>query len=142
MTTSSRRGDELLSAVARLHRWATRNASLDLPTAQGRVLALVAELGPSRIGDLAAADHCSQPTMTTQVQRVEARGWVTREADPADARAWLVGITPEGRQALRTARAARGKAVQPLLDSLSREDAAVLERAAEIMHSMVSAARG
>ncbi|KNX38912.1 MarR family winged helix-turn-helix transcriptional regulator [Luteipulveratus halotolerans] len=141
MTSSTRRGDELLSAVARVHRWATRHADLDLPSAQGRLLALVAELGPSRIGDLAAADHCSQPTMTTQVQRVEANGWVTREADPADARAWLVQITPEGRAILRAARAERGKAIQPLLDALSDEDKATLERAAQIMHQMVATSR-
>ncbi|AKU14788.1 MarR family winged helix-turn-helix transcriptional regulator [Luteipulveratus mongoliensis] len=141
MTPKTRRGDELLSAVARLHRWATRHADLDLPSAQGRLLALVAEMGPARIGDLAAADHCSQPTMTTQVQRVEAQGWLAREADPGDARAWLVRLTPEGKAVLRTARAARGKAVQPLLDGLSPEDAATLDRAAEIIHSMVVAAR-
>ena len=60
--------------VARLNRLATQRAGLEVPYAQVRLLAQVEEQGPARISALAAADHCSQPTMTTQVQRLEAEG--------------------------------------------------------------------
>ena len=86
--------DDLLRAAARLSRWANRHADLGLPWAQARVLALVDELGPARITALAAADDSSQPTMTTQVQRLEADGLVTRIPDPADGRGKLVTLTP------------------------------------------------
>ena len=92
-TDAEQLGSDLLSVVARLNRLATQRAGLEVPYAQVRLLAQVEEQGPARISALAAADHCSQPTMTTQVQRLEMEGWVTREADPADARAVLVTIT-------------------------------------------------
>lgn len=139
--TKTRRGDELLSAVSRLHRWATRHADLEIPSAQARLLGLVSELGPARIGDLAQADHCSQPTMTAQVQRVESMGWLEREPDPGDARAWLVRLTPEGKTVLKSARSARSRAITPLLASLTEEEAAVIDEASAIIQRMVIAAR-
>lgn len=135
--TTSERGERLLVAVARLQRWATRHADMKIPSAQGRLLSLVQEIGPSRIGDLAQADHCSQPTMTTQVQRLEKLGWLTRRPDPDDARAWLVEITPDGTDQLSSARDARTGAIRELLASLSQEEQDVLEEAAAIMQKMV-----
>ncbi len=75
-------GNELLRSAARLSRWASRHASFDVPFAQARLLALLDELGPSRVSALAAADHSSQPTITTQLQRLEASGWVHRAIRP------------------------------------------------------------
>ena len=81
MTEPTTLGNELLRSAARLSRWASRHASFDVPFAQARLLALLDELGPSRVSVLAAADHSSQPTITTQLQRLEASGWV-RSRDP------------------------------------------------------------
>jgi DNA-binding MarR family transcriptional regulator len=123
MDERSELGNELLRAVARLNRWATRHASLDVPMAQARLLGVLDELGPARVSTLATADHCSQPTMTAQVQRLEAEGWAHRVPDPADARAALVSLTPEGTEALRRAREARVAVLSPALESL--DDAGV-----------------
>lgn len=54
-----------------------------------RLLAIVEERGPIRIGDLAHADQTSQPAVTRQASRLEELGWVERIGDPADARATL-----------------------------------------------------
>jgi DNA-binding MarR family transcriptional regulator len=116
-------GNSVLRSAARLTRWASRNASFDVPMAQTRLLALVEELAPARISALAAADHTSQPTMSTQVQRLEAEGWTERVPDPADARASLVSLTAAGRAALGTARRARLEALSPVFDQL--DDAAI-----------------
>lgn len=137
MMYSQQRGERLLAAVARLNRWASHHSHIEVPTAQARLLALVESIGPARISELAAADHSSQPTMTTQVQRVEASGWVTRRSDPNDARAWLVDLTDSGRQVLRDARAARAEALAPLLETLDDEALEVLDRATLIMERMV-----
>lgn len=131
-------GDELLRSVARLHRWATRKAAMDVPPAQMRLLALVGDIGPARIGDLAEADHSSQPTMTSQIQRAETRGWVTRTPDPDDARASLIALSAKGERELATARASRTAAITPLLDGLSQRDAATLNRAIAIVDSLIT----
>lgn len=136
-TGSPELGVELLHTVARLNRWATRRADLEIPPAQGRILALLNELGSSRIGDLAEADHCSQPTMTTQIQKLEALGWVARKTDPGDARARRIQVTPEGERVLLAARAARGEAVRELVESLSAREREVLSDALDIMQRMV-----
>ena len=131
-------GSDLLSVVARLNRLATQRAGLDVPYAQVRLLAQVEEQGPARISTLAAADHCSQPTMTTQVQRLEAEGWVTREPDPADARAVLVAITPAGAAALQGARERRADVVAPHVAALPPAKRDVLTEAVSILQGLVA----
>jgi DNA-binding MarR family transcriptional regulator len=125
--------------MARLQRWATRHARLAISPAQARLLAEIEELSPSRIGDLARADHCSQPTMSTQVQRLEELGLASRESDPADARAVLITITMAGQGVLSEMREARAAAVAPLLADLSLEDRERLSDAVEILVRLIDA---
>ena len=113
--------EDLLRSAARLSRWANRHADLDPPAAQARVLSLIEELGPARVTTLAAADDTSQPTMTTQVQRLEAEGWVTRATDPADGRASLVTLTAAGVEALAGVRRARARTLGPVIEGLGAD---------------------
>jgi DNA-binding MarR family transcriptional regulator len=131
-------GSDLLSVVARLNRMATQRAQIDVPYAQARLLAQVEEQGPARISALAAADHCSQPTLTAHVQRLEAEGWVRRATDAADARAVLVTITPAGRAALNQARKRRAEVVAPYLAALPPEDLDVLANAVDILRRLLA----
>lgn len=130
-------GERLLQAVARLHRWATRHAELEVSPAQARLLALMNEVGPARVGDLAEADHCSQPTMTAQVQRLQARGWAEREPDPTDGRASLVRLTSAGSTVLRRARKALAAVVSPLLADLTPHEQQVIDEAVAILTRLV-----
>jgi DNA-binding MarR family transcriptional regulator len=130
-------GNDLLRSSARLTRWASRHASFDVPYAQARLLALLDELGPSRVSTLADADHSSQPSMTTALQRLEAQGWAHRVADPADARASLLSLTPAGRAALEDVRAARLAVLAPLLDDLDEEDLTRLRGAVEVIDGLL-----
>ena len=139
MTTS--RGDRLLLVVARLNRWASRHAQLPAPAAQLRLLSLINDLGPSRIGDLATADNSSQPTMTTQVKRLEGLGLVNRSQDARDGRATLVTMTPAGRETLTKAREARAEVVVPLLDGMSEDELATLDAALEILEGRLAKQR-
>ena len=115
-------GVDLLGVVARLNRLATQRTQLPLPWAQARLLGTVEDQGPTRISDLAALDHCSQPTMTMQVRRLEDAGLVTRTADPADARAVLIEITPAGKETLRRVRADRAAVIDPYIAALDNDD--------------------
>ena len=140
MTTPVSLGNDLLRSSARLSRWASRNASFDVPFAQARLLALLDELGPARVSALAAADHSSQPTVTSQLQRLEVHGWLHRAADPDDARASLVSLSNAGRAKLEELRAARVAVLTPLLDELDDEGVADLRVAVKVIGRLLDAA--
>jgi DNA-binding MarR family transcriptional regulator len=125
MTTRANPANDLLRVAARLSRWASQVASFDIPFAQARLLGLVDEHAPVRVSTLAARDHSSQPTVTAQLQRMEAAGWVRREVDPADARATLVSLTAEGTAALIRVRDARAAVLEPFVNRL---DGPAIER--------------
>jgi DNA-binding MarR family transcriptional regulator len=132
---------DLLSVVARLNRLATQRVKLELPYAQARLLSTIDDQGAARISDLAAFDHCSQPTMTTQVRRLEDAGLVSRITDPADARAVLISITPQGREALARVRADRGAIIDPYLERLDAADRESLTEAVRVMRAILTDAR-
>jgi DNA-binding MarR family transcriptional regulator len=69
-------------------------------------LLLVPLLGGGRhASDLAESLGVSRQAVAQVVTRLELNGYLTRIADPGDARAKLVCLTPRGRAALRTMRA-------------------------------------
>lgn len=133
-------GNDLLRSAARLSRWASRNASFDVPFAQARLLALLDELGPSRVSVLAAADHSSQPTITTQLHKLEAAGWVCRHVDPDDARASVISMTEAGQAALAEVRRARLAALAPALDQLDDTGRDRMRVAVEVINELLNAA--
>lgn len=133
----SRLGEDLLSVVARLNRMATQRIQMPLPAAQARLLSTIENYGEARICDLAAVDHCSQPTMTTQVRRLEEAGLVTRTVDPGDARAVRIRITPEGTHVLNQVRADRAAAIEPQLDRLEPGDREVLADAVTVLRRLL-----
>jgi DNA-binding MarR family transcriptional regulator len=130
-------GVELLSVVARLNRLASQRTRLPLPWAQGRLLSTIDDQGAARISDLATLDHCSQPTMTMQVRRLEDAGLVTRTTDPDDARAVLIRMTPKGVRTLTQVRAQRGAVIDPHLDRLDPDDRETLAAAVQILRRLV-----
>jgi DNA-binding MarR family transcriptional regulator len=126
-----------LGVVAKLNRLATQRARLPLPWAQARLLSTIKDQGPSRISELAALDHCSQPTMTMQVRRLEDAGFVTRTPDPADARAVLIEITPAGCETLRQARAGRVAVIDPHLAVLDDDDRQTLAAGVRVLQRLL-----
>lgn len=130
-------GADLLAVVARLNRLATQRIQMPLPAAQARLLATIEAHGEARIGDLASVDHCSQPTMTTQVRRLEDAGLVTRTVDPGDARAVRIRITPDGIRTLNAVRADRAAAIEPQLALLEPADREVLTEAVGVLRRLL-----
>lgn len=131
-------GADLLHVVARINRLATQRARLPLPFAQARLLSTIEDKGPTRISDLAVLDHCSQPTMTTQVRRLEDGGYVSRTVDPDDARAVLVQITSKGVETLRQVRADREAAIEPYLERLDASDRQALSDAVRVLRGLLA----
>lgn len=132
---------DLLATVARLNRLATQRVRMTLPYAQARLLSAIEDKGSARISDLAALDHCSQPTMTTQVRRLEDAGMVSRTTDPIDARAVLISITPNGVATLAQVRTDRGAVVDPYLERLDDADRQTLVDAVRIMRGLLENAQ-
>ena len=134
-------GADLLAVVARINRLANQRIELPLPFAQARLLATIEDQGQTRISELAAIDHCSQPTMTTQVRRLEDAGLVSRIEDPADARAVLIGITDEGRATLNRVRADRSAAINPYLEHLDGAQRDALVEAIQVLRGLLDDAQ-
>ncbi|MGH3674677.1 MAG: MarR family winged helix-turn-helix transcriptional regulator [Mycobacterium sp.] len=130
-------GADLLAVVARLNRFATQRARMSLSFAQARLLSTIEDQGAARISDLAALDHCSQPTMTMQVRRLEDAGLVSRTNDPDDARAVLIRITPKGIRTLRQVRVDRGRTIDPYLEQLDARDRQTLAAAIRVLHRLL-----
>src|ERR1700734_1556260 len=85
-------------ALARLSRRMRRHALAGLTPTQLVALSTVERAGPLRLGDLAAA------TLTRMVAVLGDLGYVRRDADPRDARASTLAITPGGHETLERLR--------------------------------------
>ena len=91
-------------AIARLSRRLRRHALAGLTPTQLAALSTVEQSGPLRLGDLAAAEGIAPSTLTRLVAVLEELGYVQRYADPKDARASTLAITPKGHQTLERLR--------------------------------------
>lgn len=129
-------GEDLVSTSARLARWAPKDG-FRLSLAASRILVRLLDHGPCRIGDLAAYERSSQPTVTNHVKRLEAIGLVARRADPADARAWMIELTDAGRAELDSMRRTLGANLEPLLAQLSPADLQALRSGIEAMRRLM-----
>jgi DNA-binding MarR family transcriptional regulator len=91
-------------ALARLSRRLRRHEVAGLTPTQLAALATVDSSGPLRLGDLAAAEGVAPSTLTRIVSVLEDLGYVQRDADPKDARASTLAVTPKGHETLEQLR--------------------------------------
>lgn len=67
-----------------------------------QLLRLIERSGPQRVGRLAAGRAASVATVSARIDRLERKGFVTRQRDPLDRRAVVVELTETGRTVART----------------------------------------
>ena len=91
-------------SLARLSRRMRRHQLAGLTPTQLAALSTVERAGPLRLGDLAAAEGIAPSTLTRMVAVLEDLGYVQRDADPKDARASTLAITPKGHETLERLR--------------------------------------
>lgn len=84
-----------------------REVHPDLESAAYGLLVRLDECGRQRATELAAYIGVGKATMSRQLRALEDLGLVARAPDPADGRAWLVDLTPEGRSRVQRVRDAR-----------------------------------
>ena len=104
---------DAVRTLARLSRLLERGAG-DLSLAQFRVLAMVDD-GGDRASWLADRLALARPTITSIVDGLVERGYLTRTADAGDRRVTRIALTQRGRRALEAAEAAMAERLQEVL---------------------------
>ncbi|MDN5687133.1 MAG: MarR family transcriptional regulator [Brachybacterium sp.] len=127
----------LALVCSQFSRLAARRSDVGVGTVSWRVVATIERHGPLRLSEIADRERVSRPTATTVIKRLEEEGLVQREPDPADSRSSLVSTTERGAAQLAAWRAQLAVGVGGLLDPLSAEDRATLDRAASILANLV-----
>lgn len=117
--------DLMAGLVALFHReYEEAAAARSLTGAQAKVLALLRR-GPMPMRHIAQTLSCEPSNITGIVDRLEGRGFVTREADPQDRRVKLVAATDSGGVASEELRESLNFAREPLA-ALNDEERAQL----------------
>jgi len=131
-------GEDLISTAARIVRWVPKENGFNISLAAARLLARLHDSGPTRISELAAAERCSQPTITNHIKRLEAAHLVDRAADPRDARAWMIKLTKKGNQQLSLMRDSIGTTLEPYLATMSKRDLKALRDGVDAMRRLMA----
>jgi len=123
-------------AIARLSRRLRRHELAGLTPTQLAALSTVERSGPLRLGDLAAAEGIAPSTLTRLVAVLEELGYVQRCADPKDARASTLAITPKGHETLERLRAEGTALLTQSLMLLTAEQRAALAAAVPALEQL------
>lgn len=123
---------DLRLAAMRISRRIRLESDDDVAPHQFSVLVRLHE-SPRTIGELAAIERLSAPSMTRTVSGLVERGLVAREEHPEDGRQVIVTLTDEGRASVRETKRRRDQWMAVRLADLDAEDLEVLRRATAIL---------
>ncbi|MCC6315739.1 MAG: cytochrome P450 [Thermomicrobiales bacterium] len=134
---------QILELLPPLGRWATERVqrvgeAFDLSLRQYAVLRAIRD-GVTSPGELARRWQVTGAVITGLVDRLERRGLVRREADPADRRRQRLALTDDGRQAAATVERALVDELAGELARSSADDRACLDRALTLLARALSA---
>lgn len=101
-------------------------------------LSVLAFGGPTSLSGLARAEQVTPATMSKLVSDLVAEGLVAKRADREDKRGVRIEVTAKGRALMEEGRRRRLTLLQKRLAKLSRDERALLDRAAEIMLKLSS----
>jgi len=128
----------LYLAVGRLSR-SLRQAGVPGP-GHGAIsaLATLVNSGQLRLGDLAAKEGVAAATMSRIIASLVEAGYVSRESDPVDRRAWLAKATEEGERLVSGVRSTRVQELNRRLDRLSPEHREALTAAIPALEALIA----
>lgn len=89
---------------------------------QFRLIVLASSLGPIRSSDLAERLAVSTSTLTRNVDRLVAGGWVRRRVNESSRRETLIEVTDQGRVLVHEVMDRRRAELRGVLDGLGDED--------------------
>jgi DNA-binding MarR family transcriptional regulator len=114
--------DRLHSAAVHVLRRVRRTDPLTgVSAAQLSVLSVLMG-GPRTIGELAAAEQVTPPTMSKLIVEMEAAGLASRSRDATDGRVVWIASTPSGQQVLARGRELRVATLSRYIENLSISD--------------------
>ena len=109
---------------ATLDALAARLKGLNLTASEINVLANLADGRTRSIGELGSDTATKPTTLTSVLDRLVRKDYVTRELDPADRRSFRVSLTADGRRVAAVARAAAEDLERMALATISDADLA------------------
>lgn len=129
----------LYLAVGRLSRSLRRVDSSSPELGHGAVsaLATLVNHGAMRLGDLAAKEAVAPPTLSRIVSTLVDGGYVRREPDPNDGRAFLVTPTEEGARVVSGLHSSRLRELRRRIERLAPDQRAVLTAALPALEALV-----
>ncbi|MFD9066970.1 MarR family winged helix-turn-helix transcriptional regulator [Kitasatospora purpeofusca] len=126
--------------IARLHRrLAQSSAGQEFTFAQQSAIARIEQHGPLRLGELAALEGVSAPSMTRTVGPLVTAGVVERLPDPTDGRSFLVAIAPAGADLLAGIRRQRSEHLARRAEALAPDEQALLRAALPVLEHLLAA---
>jgi DNA-binding MarR family transcriptional regulator len=139
VTSADRTSDaeRLRHSVNRLARLMRHQDDGDLGATSTAALATVRKRGPVTLGELAACEQVSPPTMTKVVEKLESRGFVTRRVDPDDRRVARLTVTTAGTRYLERTRARRTAWLAARLGEIDAEQRAQLTSTIELLEAII-----
>jgi DNA-binding MarR family transcriptional regulator len=123
-------------ASARLHRRLRQEADTGLSPSQQSALGTIDLHGPITLGDLAAAEQVTPPTITKVIARLEEEGLVDRTVDVSDRRITRVSTTREGHRRLEHSRARRNAFLAARLEQLGPDAVRRLDDAIDALEAL------
>ena len=101
-------------------------ASMDLTASQGHILAFIAHSpAPPRPKDMEEAFHLSHPTVSGLLSRLEKKGFIIIEPDPADRRCKRVRLDSKGQECLAKMEATIASNEAKLVKDFTEEEKAL-----------------
>lgn len=98
----------------------------DLTTEQFAVLYRLREEDGINQKELALRSAKDQPTMTRILDNLQKKGWIEKKLSEQDRRAYLITLTPNGRERIEQAIPAEAKAIADVFAGISPEKLAFL----------------
>jgi MarR family transcriptional regulator, 2-MHQ and catechol-resistance regulon repressor len=117
----------LMKAHRTLRRHAERSIeAVDMCLSDFAILEALLHKGPQSLSELGRRIELTSGSMTTAIDRLEARGLVTRADHATDRRTWVIHLTPEGRALISKVFARHEQAMERAMRGLSKSERATL----------------
>jgi DNA-binding MarR family transcriptional regulator len=130
--------NQLRPVLLRLHRYLRNEAhEVGITTIQASLLTAMQRLPGIGLGELAAREHISAPTLVSHIDKMEAAGFVERlRSNPQDRRRVELHVTEEGRRVIQMLRERRTAWLATHLERLAPEELAAIAAAIEPLQQL------